>query len=258
LGLRRATDYAPALAVFVLGLLAWEGLVRGLQIPFFLLPAPSEIAQKLIELRAGLVEAGLLTFREAVLGFAIGCGLGVLVAMLIGRWPLLSAALLPFAVGASAVPIIALAPIANTWLGGVDSKSKIAIAAVLCFFPTMVSMYRGLTSVPPAAVELMRSYATPELTVFFKLRLPSALPYLFGALKVCTTLSMIGAIVAEFFSGEARMLGVFIQSRAGISNTREAWAGILVACALSIGFYLLVALGERALMPWHISQRENA
>jgi NitT/TauT family transport system permease protein len=102
----------------------------------------------------------------------------------------------------------------------------------------------------------MRSYAANEGQIFRKLRLPASLPYMFNAFKVGTTLAMIGAVVSEYFGGRVKSLGVYIVSNASLNRTREAWSGILVACALSLSFYLVVVLVERLVMPWHASTRK--
>jgi NitT/TauT family transport system permease protein len=119
------------------------------------------------------------------------------------------------------------------------------IAAVLCFFPVFVNTLRGLTSVRPASIELMRSYAAGEIDIFRRVRFPTALPFVFTALKIATVLSMIGAIVGEYFGGSLNALGVLISSRTATFAFEEAWAGIGVACAFGIAFYLAVAGLER-------------
>jgi NitT/TauT family transport system permease protein len=240
----------PALAVFMLTIAAWEGAVRGFGIPLYLLPAPSQVLATFLERPGFLLRIGLVTFSNALLGCALGCGLGVLAAMACTRWRIFADGLIPFGVAAGAVPIVALAPLMGIWLGAISPASKIGVVAVMTFFPTLVSVYRGLITPSADALLLMRSYAAPERLVFSKLRLPAALPYLFNALKICTTLSMIGALVAEFFGGPQNALGVYIKTQAGILRTPEAWSAILVACLLGIAFYLAVAFIERLAIPW--------
>ncbi|HEU4327331.1 MAG TPA: ABC transporter permease subunit [Roseiflexaceae bacterium] len=247
----------PPLAALLLGLGLWEALVIGLALPPYLLPAPTAILGAFAEQPAYLLGIGLYTFGEALGGFAVGCGLGVLVAALCVRFRALADALMPFSVISNAIPIVALSPLLSVWLGSTTAASKIGVVAVMCFFPTLVNVYRGLIAPSADALALMRSYAAPQRAVFLKLRVPSALPYLFNALKVCATLSMIGAVVAEFFGGPQNALGVYIKSQAGILRMREAWSAILVACLIGIGFYLLVLLVERRLMPWHVSFRSD-
>ena len=248
-------EWAPALAVFVFGIALWEAAVRGFDIENFLLPAPSDIARTLEEDGGELWSAAFFTFREAVGGFAIGCSLGFLAAVAIARWRTLQSAVMPYAIAAGAVPIIAFAPITNNWFGVTGMTSKMVIAAILCFFPMLVNTMRGLTSVPPSAIELMRSYAADEMTIFRRVRLPNALPYIFSGLKVATVLAMIGAIVGDYFGGAPGALGVQIRRWVGIFAFDQAWAGIVLASVLGIVFYGAVALVERLTMGWHPSIR---
>jgi NitT/TauT family transport system permease protein len=251
---RRENQWFAPLVVFVVVFAVWEALVRALQVPVFLLPAPSAILSTFLANAGELLLYGFNTFRQAFLGFAIGCGLGILVAMITARSPLLSDLLVPLAVASNSVPIVAMAPLAIVWFG-IGEGSKIAIVAIMCFFPTLVSAVRGLLAASPAEVELLRSYAASEWETFRKLRVPTALPYIFNAFKICSTLSMIGAIVAEFFGGSVKYLGVYIKTEANILHTTEAWAAIVVACLIGIAFYLAIVAVERMVMPWHVSQR---
>ena len=248
-------DWAPALAVFLIGIAAWEGLVRGLGIERFLLPPLSDILETLWNDRAFFWNAGWFTFKEAFGGFVIGSSAAILVALVLARWRPLGRALMPYAIAANAVPIIAFAPITNNWFGLLNPASKMAIAAVLCFFPVMVNMLRGLTSVRPSSIELMRSYAAGEVEIFRRVRIPNSLPYLFSALKVATVLAMIGAIVGDYFGGSQEALGIQIRRFAGIFAFEEAWAAILVASIFGIAFYAAVAAVERFTMAWHPSIR---
>jgi len=254
---RRAVDWIPALAIFVLTILLWEGLVRALDVQRFLLPAPSAILDTLWERRELLWNAGLYTFSEALGGFAIGCTLAVLAALVLARFRGLGRALMPLAIAANAVPIIAFAPITNQWFGPLNKSSKIAIAAILVFFPVMVNTLRGLTSVRPSSIELMRSYAAGELEIFRRVRLPNALPYLFSALKVATVLAMIGAVVGEYFLSSQEALGFQIRNSAALFQFELAWAAIVVASVLGIAFYAAVALVERLTMGWHPAFRAD-
>ncbi len=252
---RSLGDWAPAALVFLLGIAAWEGLVRGLAVERFLLPPLSDILRTLWADRSFFIDAGLFTFKEALGGFVIGSAAGMLVALVLARWRPLGRALMPYAIAANAIPIIAFAPITNNWFGLLNPASKMAIAAVLCFFPVMVNTLRGLTSVPPSSIELMRSYAAGEWEIFRRVRIPNALPYVFTALKVATVLAMIGAIVGDYFGGSQDALGIQIRRFAGIFAFEEAWAAILVASVLGIGFYAAVAIAERLALSWHPSVR---
>jgi NitT/TauT family transport system permease protein len=252
---RRARDWAPAVVVFALGIGAWEGLVRALGIERFLLPPLSDIVKTFWEQRETFVNAGLFTFKEALGGFLIGSGAAIVCALLLARWRALGSALMPYAIAANAVPIIAFAPITNNWFGILSPASKMAIAAVICFFPVMVNTLRGLTSVRPESIELMRSYAAGDVEIFRRVRIPNSLPYVFTGLKVATVLAMIAAIVGDYFGGSQEALGILIRRSAGIFAFDQAWAAILVASVLGILFYAAVALVERLAMSWHPSIR---
>jgi len=253
--MRNVWHWVPAVGVLVLGLALWEGLVAGLNIQRFLLPPPSDIAQTFWNERDALWSAGWFTFKEALGGFAIGVTVGILLAVVVARFPLLRSALMPYAIAANAIPIVAFAPITNQWFGLLNPLSKMVIAAVLCFFPVFVNTLRGLTSVRPASIELMRSYAAGELTIFRRVRFPNALPYIFSSLKVASVLAMIGAVVGEYFGGDTGALGVQIRNSAALFAFETAWAAIVVASILGIAFYLAIALVERLTMNWHTSAR---
>jgi NitT/TauT family transport system permease protein len=166
------------------------------------------------------------------------------------RWDLLGGALMPYAIAANAIPIIAFAPITNAWFNPLEKTSKMVIAAILCFFPVFVNTVRGLRSVRPQQLELMRSYAVGELTVFRLVRVPTALPMLFTALRVASVLAMIGAIVGEYYGGSLESLGANINQDASLFQFEKAWAEIVVACIFGIAFYLAVALAERLATRW--------
>jgi NitT/TauT family transport system permease protein len=248
------TDWVPALLLLVVGLVAWQQAINVFDIQRFLLPKPTAIASTFWNERSALWGAGWYTFQEALWGFVWGSGAGIVAALALSRFRRLGGALMPYFIAANAVPIIAFAPITNAWFG-IEQGSKIAIAAVLCFFPVLVNALRGLTSVNPRAIELMRSYAAGEVQIFRRVRIPNSLPYIFSALKVASVLAMIGAIVGEYFGGDQRQLGVQIKTSAALFNFESAWAAILVACLLGIGFYLAVVAVEKAAMRWHPSAR---
>jgi NitT/TauT family transport system permease protein len=253
--IRNTREWVPAIAVFVLGIGLWEGLVAAMDVQRFLLPPPSDIVTTFWDERESLWNAGWYTFKEALGGFAIGCSAAILLALVVARFRTLRTAVMPYAIAANAIPIIAFAPITNQWFGLLNPLSKMVIAAILCFFPVFVNTLRGLTSVRPSSIELMRSYAAGELEIFRRVRLPNSLPYLFSALKVASVLAMIGAVVGEYFGGSTEALGVQIRNSAALFAFETAWAAILVASILGIGFYLAVALVERLTMSWHPSAR---
>ena len=251
----RLRSYLPALGVFVLTVALWEAVVYAFAIEFYLLPAPHVIVATLGQSYPVLVEAGLYTFGNALAGYGLGCGLGLLAAMAASRGPAVAGLVLPYAIASASVPVVALAPVAIVWFG-IGRGSKVAIVTLMTFFPTFIGALRGLTDVETRSLELMRSCAATEWAIFWKLRLPHSAPFVFTALRACTTLAMIGAVVSEFFGGPVKSLGVYIKSTASLFQTRQAWSAILVACALGLAFYGAVVLAERLAVPWR-AERER-
>ena len=253
--------YLPAVIVFVGGIVVWELLVGALNLQTFVFPKPSAILAALqanwASGRFALLPSALATLQEALLGLAIGTVAGLAVALTTARWATARGILLPLAVAANAVPIIAFAPLLNNWFGLLNPLSKALMAAVLVFFPVMANVTRGLVQVDPAALELMRSYAASEWTILRKVRIPNALPYFFTAMKVATTLSLIGAIVAEYFGGAASVLGRMIVQSASALKFDITWAAILFGAVTGITFYLVVVAVERLVIPWHAAMRAD-
>jgi NitT/TauT family transport system permease protein len=252
---RTLRDWIPAAVIFVLGIALWEGLIKAFHVQRFLLPPPDAIVRTLYDQRDVLWSAGWYTFKEALGGFALGSGFAICFGIVVARFTRLGNALMPVAIAANAIPIIAFAPIFNAWFDPLQPTAKMAVAAVLCFFPVLVNTLRGLQSVRPEQIELMRSYACGEIETFRRVRFPTALPYIFTALKVASVLAMIGAVVGEYFGGSFNALGVLIRSRAQILDFESAWAAILVACVFGIGFYAAVSVAERVVVRWNRSDR---
>jgi len=254
---RRAIDWLPALLVLVGIIALWQGLIVWTHAQQFLLPKPTAIASAFWTDKHELWSAGWYTFQEALGGFVLGSGLAILLALVLARWRPLGTALLPYAVAANAIPIIAFAPITNQWFGGgLTKSSKIAIAAILCFFPVLVNTLRGLTSVRPQDLELMRSYAAGNVEIFRRVRIPTSLPFMFTGLKVATVLAMIGAVVGEYFGGALNAIGVLILSRSRVFQFNEALAGVLVVCLFGLVLYIGVAALERFVLRWVPSTSE--
>ena len=252
----RLRPVAPAVALFAGGLAVWEAMVRLLDIQGFILPAPTAIAGAFRTEASDLFAAGWGTFSTAVAGLAAGSATAALISLAAARWPLVREGAVPFAIAANSTPIIVLAPIANAWFGILSPAGGIFVVAVLVFFPVMINMVRGLLSASASEMELMDSYAARRRTTLWKLQVPTSGPYLFSALKVATALSLIGAIVKEFFGGPQARLGQYITTKAGLFQFEEAWAAIVLASAFGILLYLLVSWAERRAIPWHVSVRK--
>ena len=252
----RLRRWGPAIALFAGGLAVWESLVRIFNIKGFILPAPTAIAAAFGAERSDLLAAGWGTFFTAVAGLAVGASAAALVSLAAARWRFVREGAVPFAVAANSTPIIVLAPIANSWFGLLSPAGGIFVVAVLVFFPVMINMVRGLLSAQASELELMDSYAARRGAVLWKLQVPNSGPYLFSALKVATALSLIGAIVKEFFGGPQARLGQYITTKAGLLQFEEAWAAIVLASAFGILLYVLTSWAERRAIPWHVSVRK--
>ena len=233
----------------------WEVLTVGFDVPAVLLPAPSQIAQVVIANSDILRIDFHQTFIKAVIpGYVMGCAIGFLVAVAIDRSDFLQRGLLPICGAISAMPIVGIAPIMVMWFG-FDWHSKAAVVVIMTFFPMMVNTLAGLQSAGAMERDLMRSYAATYPQTLFKLRLPGALPFVFNALKLNSTLALIGAIVAEFFGTPIQGMGFRISTEVASMDIDTVWATIAVAAVAGSLSYGLLALLERAVTFWHPSQR---
>ena len=233
----------------------WEGMVRGFGINPVLLPAPSAIAvtfaAEITTLWGDLVQT---FFKGALSGYVIGCAAAILTAIAIDRSPFLQRGLLPVGNFVAALPIVGMAPILVMWFG-FGWQSKAAVVVVMVFFPMLVNAVQGLQASDHMQRDLMRTYAASYPQALMKLRLPAAMPFIFNGLKICTTLALIGAIVAEFFGSPIKGMGFRISTEVGRLALDMVWAEIVVAAIVGSAFYGVVALAERAVTFWHPSQR---
>jgi len=236
-------------------LILWEAVTRGAGVPFILLPPPSAIWERIVNSVPILAADVRQTILKAVLfGYVAGCAAGFVVAVLADRIAFLGRGLLPIGNLMSALPIIGVAPIMVMWFG-FDWHSKAAVVIVMTFFPMLVNTVTGLSASGPMERDLMRSYASGYWQTLVKLRLPAAMPFVFNALKINSTLALIGAIVAEFFGTPIVGMGFRISTEIGRMNVDMVWAEIAVAAVIGSVFYGVVALAERATTFWHPSSR---
>ncbi|WP_425349551.1 ABC transporter permease [Mongoliimonas terrestris] len=252
---RRAADLAIPVLFGAWLLILWEVLVRGLGVPPVLLPAPSAIGARLVAETATLWADFRQTFLHSVLiGWALGCGAGFLVALVVDRVPFLKSGLLPVGNLVSALPIVGIAPIMVMWFG-FDWPSKAAVVVVMTFFPMLVNTLAGLDASGRMERDLMRTYAAGHGQELLKLRLPAAMPFVFNALKINCTLALIGAIVAEFFGTPTVGMGFRISTEVGRMAIDMVWAEIAVAALAGSLFYAAIGLVERFVTFWHPSMR---
>ena len=236
-------------------LVLWEGLVRGFGVPSVLLPPPSAIWARIVTSTATLWADFQQTFIRSVLpGYAIGCSAGLAAAIAIDRSPFLKRGLLPVGNFVSALPLVGIAPIMVMWFG-FDWHSKAAVVVVMTFFPMLVNAVAGLNAASAIERDLMHTYAASPWQSLFKLRLPAAWPFIFNALKINSTLALIGAIVAEFFGTPVVGMGFRISAAIGRLNVDMVWAEIAVAALAGSLFYGVVTLIERGVTFWHPSIR---
>ena len=235
----------------------WQVLCDALEVPRVLLPSPAVIGHALIASLPVLADDFAQTvLHSVVIGLVAGCALGFVVGVLIDRSPFLQRGLLPLAALASAVPLIGIAPIMVMWFG-FDWHSKAAVVVIMTFFPMLVNTLAGLAESGHMERDLMRSYGASYWRTLFSLRLPVALPFVFNALKINSTLAMIGAIVAEFFGSPVAGLGFRISTEAARLNMGLVWAAILVAALAGSVLYGLLGWIERRVTFWHPSIRSG-
>ena len=236
-------------------LVMWEALVQGLNVNHILLPPPSAIWAKLIESVPTLWKDFQQTFLKGVLsGFALGTLAGLAFAILVDRSPFLKRGVLPIGNFASALPIVGIAPIMVMWFG-YDWQSKAAVIVSVTFFPMLINTLAGLNAAGRMEGDMMRTYAASYWQSLFKLRLPAAMPFIFNALKINSTLALIAAIVAEFFGSPIVGMGFRISTGVGRLDVEMVWAEVAVAAVAGSASYGLIALIERAVTFWHPSVR---
>ena len=239
-------------------LVFWQIGVEVFEVPRVLLPAPSVIGHALVTSLPVLADDFAQTvLHSTLIGLVAGCSLGFVVGVLIDRSPFLQRGLLPLASLASAVPLIGIAPIMVMWFG-FDWHSKAAVVVIMTFFPMLVNTLAGLAESGHMERDLMRSYGASYWRTLFSLRIPVALPFVFNALKINSTLAMIGAIVAEFFGSPVSGLGFRISTEAARLNMGLVWAAILVAALAGSVLYGALGWIERRATFWHPSIRSGA
>ena len=257
-GARWSVNLAVPLIFGAWLLLLWQVVVVGAGVPAVLLPPPSAIWLKLIA-DPGQVWADFSqTFlRSVLIGYVAGCGLGFLVALIADRFAFARLGLLPIGSFVSALPLVGIAPILVMWFG-FDWPSKAAVVVVMTFFPMLVNTVAGLNASDSIDRDLLRTYAAGYGQSLMKLRLPAALPFIFNALKINSTLALIGAIVAEFFGTPIVGMGFRINIADGRLEVDLVWAVIAVAAVAGSAFYGIVALIERSATFWHPSFRQSS
>jgi NitT/TauT family transport system permease protein len=251
-GLREALPAALGLAVL---LSAWEAWVRLRHVKPYLVPAPSRVVARLAREPELFLREGFHTLEGAILGFFLGAAIAVSLAALMSQSRFLERAIFPLAILVKVTPIIAAAPLLAIWFG-FGLFPKVFIAALVVFFPVMVNALVGFRSVSPSALALFESLAARRGEVFLKLRVPSSLPYLFAAFRLAIPLSVMGAVVAEWFSGD-RGLGRVIYVANSNLDMATAFGGVFALAIIGISLYLVSTALEKKLLFWHESVLES-
>jgi NitT/TauT family transport system permease protein len=235
-------------AVVLLGI--WQVIVVANDIKPYLLPAPSLIFSNFFKDIGLMAGTAMYTATTALFGLLFGTALGLAAALLAQRFMVVNNLFAPLAAGLAAVPIVALTPILNNMFNITSRTPRVLVTAIIVFFPVFVNVTRGLVQVAPVQLELMRSMNAKPFTVLRLLRIPNAIPFFFTAMKVAAPLSVIAALVAEYFGGPQLGLGSRIASSAANSAYGRAWAYVVAAIITGLVFYLLVLLIERWAAPW--------
>jgi ABC-type nitrate/sulfonate/bicarbonate transport system permease component len=243
------------LVLLAVGIVAWEVLVRLRDTPTWFIPKPTEVATEMIESRALLWRHTWTTLQEMLLGLVLAFVLGVLLAVMIASSRLVERSIYPAVVASQAIPIIALAPILLIWFG-YGMTPKVIVVVLTCFFPIVVSMVDGLRAADADALALLRSMGASRWQVMRIVRVPAALPALFSGTRIAAAWSVIGALVGEWV-GASSGLGYLMTRSASQFQTPRLYAAVIIAAALGITLFALVALAERVMLPWRRVDRRG-
>lgn len=250
------SEVGPTLALVTALVLAWEVAVALAGWPSYLLPRPSAVIQRLAADPGFFLTQGGVTLAEALLGLALGAGGAFAIGAAMAHWRPLERALLPLAIVVKVTPVVTIAPLLVLWFG-FGPVPKVIIAAVLTFFPMLIASVSGLRSIDPTAYDVLRTLGASSRQIFFALRVPSALPMILAAAKVCATLSIIGAVVAEWV-GADRGLGRAILLANTNLDTPTVIGGVVTLGLMGVLLVAALSLTERRLLFWHESQLSQA
>ena len=243
------------IAVALVG--AWEGTVALFSIPAWKLPAPSAIGAELVSSPALYLRHTWVTLEEVLLGFAVALTLGVSLAALIASFPTFERAIYPFIIASQTIPIIVIAPLLLIWIG-YGIAPKVVVVTLIAFFPIVVNTVDGLNSADADMVDMMRTLGAGKRQVFWKVRVPAALPFLFSGIKIAVTFAVIGAVIGEWVGASAG-LGYLTRVSVPLFLTARAFGAVVILSVMGVSLFVAVALLERLLLPWyHTEQRHRA
>lgn len=241
----------PPLIALAITLAAWEGYVRAAAVPAYLVPAPSDVVAMLLRAPGRFTAAGFTSLVEALAGLTVGAGAAFTAAVVMAHSRPLERALYPLALLVKVTPVVAVAPLFIIWFG-FGAAPKVLIAALITFFPMLVNAVTGLRSVSPAALDVFRALDASPWQTFRLLRVPASLPYVVAALKISVPLSLIGAVVAEWMSGDGGVGQIILIANSSL-DTASLFAAVIVLAVLAVALTGAIALVERRLLSWHES-----
>ncbi len=236
-------EIIPALVLLLLVVFAWEGLHRVLEINSLLLPSPTEVLRALRDNTHRLISETGITMVEAVLGFLLGVTLAYIAGVAFVASSMIRRTLYPFAVGLKATPLIVLAPLLVAWLGE-GMLSKIAMAALVAFFPVLVNVVSGMSDVDRETMDLMRALSATRRQVMQKVLIPKSLPFLVAGLRTSSSLAVVGAVIGEF-TGATRGIGHLITTSSYYLDTDLVFAAILMIAIAGVVFFYVVGLLDK-------------
>lgn len=248
--------YLYPLLTLVVIFVAWEAAARAGYFPRYILPSPAGIAVRFGQLYGIILKELAVTMQETVLGFALSVAVGIPLAMALVSSRTFNRAVYPLLIGSQVVPKVALAPLFLVWFG-FGLTSKVLIVFLVAFFPIVIDAIVGLESTETAKLYVARAAGATPLQVFWRVRLPNALPAIFGGMKVSITLAVVGALVGDFIAAE-NGIGRLLLSANGNMDTELLFAAILALVGAGIVLFLLMEGAEKLALPWHISQRGRA
>ena len=249
----RPRDYLYPVLTIVAILVAWELAARAGYFARYILPAPSGIAVRFSQMHAFILRESWHTLQETLYGFALSVVIGVPLGMALVSWHAFNRAVYPLLVTSQVVPKVAIAPLFLVWFG-FGLMSKVLITFLMAFFPIVISAVVGLQSTEIEKLHVARAAGASKLQLFWLVRLPNALPAIFGGMKVSITLAIVGALVGEFVAAE-HGVGRLLLSASGNMDTELLFAGIFALIVMGMGLFLLMEVLEKLALPWHISQR---
>ncbi len=240
----------------IIVLLIWEAIVVGFDVPAHLLPRPWAVLMSVTSNWSTIAINAYHTSIAVLIGYILAAAIAVPLAVAIVLSPQAERMLYPPLIATQSIPKIALAPLFIVWFG-FGLETKVAVTFLICFFPIVVDTIVGLRSIDPALIQLARSMGATPTRIFLKLRLPGALPSMFGGLKVASALAVVGALTGEYIASDSG-LGYILLSASGEMNTALLFGVLIVLSVLAMIFFYIIEIMEKLLIPWHVSQRRHA